>query len=250
MTPAAGGALSAAAEILPLLYILASGYLVHENLLLRLVYREYAGHALYFRVLAFGLLWQYSFAYWKQPPEAGLIVAVVLHFGVAALLNAAFYFRSDWAVGFYRRCFHISEMFFDVHILQAMGSSLNVTVTLDNGKVYIGRVTSVRRQADSKWLTLVPMLSGYRNNRQELHITTKYLDALQVLEILKDRKTRDEENAGQGGAVENGAGQNLSNLSTQDMLITLPVEKVVSLQFFDSDFYAAFNSPDGGGEPE
>ena len=223
MTPAMGGALSAAAEILPLLYILASGYLVHENLLLRLVYREYAGHALYFRVLAFGLLWQYSFAYWKQPPEAGLIAAVVLHFGVAALLRTAFYFRSDWAVGFYRHCFHISEMFFEVHILQAMDGNLKITVTLNNGKVYIGRVTSVRRQADSKWLTLVPMLSGYRNDRQELHITTRYLEALNSLNEGESRR-----------------------LSTQDMLITLPVEKITSLQFFDTRFYATFNPPENG----
>lgn len=212
MMPAAGGALSAAAEIL---CILASGYLIHENLLLRLAYREYSGHALYFRVLVVGLVWQEAFVHFGFSRAAGLVCAVGLYAGTSAALRAVFYFHNNWAIGFYRRYFSVSERLFDSHMLQAMSNHLNVAVTLESGKVYIGKAMSVRRHSDTKWLTLLPMSSGYRDDKQKLRITTDYFDALAT-----------------------------GLLESREMLITLPTERIASLQFFDAGFHEYDNALD------
>ena len=215
MTPAAGGVLSAAAEVLPLLYIFASGYLIHENPLLRLVYRDHTGHALYFRVLVAGLLWQEGGVYFLEySPEKAAFIAFLSYAGGVALLRIVFLWdRAE--IWFYRRSFQISDNFFEIHILQAMKDNTRVMVTLDGGKVYIGLVESIRRYADAKWLALLPMSGGYRDGEKKLRLTTDYFNALA-----------------------NGV------LDKREMLITLPVDKIVSLQFFDAGFYEYGNITD------
>ena len=51
-----------------------------------------------------------------------------------------------------------------------------VMVTLKNGKVYIGRVTISLRPQEDKDFILFPSLSGYRDEKQRLVITTNYDD--------------------------------------------------------------------------
>lgn len=207
--------MSAAAEVLPLLYIFASGYLIHENPLLRLAYREHTGHALYFRVLVAGLLWQEGGVYLLEySPEKAAFAAFLLYAGGTMLLRIVFFSRKA-EVDFYRANFQISDNFFEAHILQAMRDNLRVMVTLDSGKVYMGMVESIRRRADAKWLALLPISGGYRDGEKKLHFTTDYLDALA-----------------------NGV------LDKREMLITLPVDKIVSLQFFDAGFYEYDNALD------
>ena len=48
-----------------------------------------------------------------------------------------------------------------------------VILTLKNGKIYIGRVQSVTPQEDTD-LLLLPSKSGYRDNHQQLMLTTDY----------------------------------------------------------------------------
>ena len=220
MTPATGGVLSAAAEVLPLLYIFASGYLIHENPLLRLAYREYTGHALYFRVLVAGLLWQEGGVYLLEySPEKAALAAFLLYAGGTMLLQIVFFSRKA-EVDFYRKNFQISDNFFEAHILQAMRENLRVMVTLDSGKVYIGMVESIRRRADAKWLALLPIYGGYRDGEKKLRFTTDYFDALA-----------------------NGV------LDKREMLVTMPVDKISSLQFFDAGFHEYDNALDDYRDP-
>ena len=215
MTPATSGALSAAAEVLPLLYIFASGYLIHENPLLRLVYREHTGHALYFRVLVAGLLWQEGGVYLLEySPEKVAFIAFLSYAGGVVIQRMIFLWGKG-EIWFYRRSFQVSDDFFDAHILQAMRDSLQVMVTLDSGKVYMGMVESIRRRADAKWLALVPLSGGYRDGEKKLRFTTDYFDALA-----------------------NGV------LDKREMLVTMPVDKIASLQFFDAGFHEYDKAPD------
>lgn len=92
-----------------------------------------------------------------------------------------------------------------------------IMVTLDGGKVYAGWPASnpltSRRLAneDRRYLTLLPALSGYRDDKQKVHWETEYLDALV-------------------GTEEDGP---LSHLEAEQFEITLPVNRILSIRPFD-----------------
>lgn len=213
-----------------LAFSLASGYLLHEISFWRMWFREHPGHVLYFRVLVAGLIWQVCFgALWDNAlcwpavfphakQAAGLAVALLLCLAANGV-QKNFIAREK----FDRRRLICSGMHFEYHILRALQGNLPIMVTLDNGKIYIGWVGSVRRQADAKWLTLVPAFSGYRDESQRIKIVTDYADAL-----------------------DDGAIRQRSEEGDLNLDVTLPVEKIASLQFFDAEFYNKFNPPENG----
>lgn len=220
---------AAEAAFLPqLAFALACGYLLHEKLSLRKWLREYPGHVLYFRVLVIGLVWvalcgavRSGLGLAEVWRAADLGVALLLRFALTKVQDVIFSRSPQAELQFYRRGFMASEMHFESHILRAIEHNLHIMITMESGKVYIGLVKSVRRRSDARWMTMIPVLSGYRDERLMPHITTDYSDAL-------DR------------ALSQGRDTEL-NLD-----ITLPVEKTASLQFFDADFYRAMNRPAAG----
>jgi hypothetical protein len=49
-------------------------------------------------------------------------------------------------------------------------------MTLKNGKVYVGWVQFLPKPQASPYVTIIPVLSGYRDEKQHLHITTTYIE--------------------------------------------------------------------------
>ncbi len=76
---------------------------------------------------------------------------------------------------FYKEIEETGDSFSHV-MLVAMENRLSVMVTLDSGKVYIGKILQFYTPyKDHDWIQVLPLLSGYRkDNSKELVITTDY----------------------------------------------------------------------------
>lgn len=57
---------------------------------------------------------------------------------------------------------------------QSVNDALFIQITLKNDKVYIGYSEIIPIPQKTNYLTLTPILSGYRDERKQLHITTDY----------------------------------------------------------------------------
>jgi hypothetical protein len=57
---------------------------------------------------------------------------------------------------------------------KSVDDALLIQVTLKNDKVYIGYSEIIPIPQKTNYLTLTPVLSGYRDDKKQLHITTEY----------------------------------------------------------------------------
>ena len=224
---------------------LACGYILHEIRIWRWQFREYAGHILYFRVLVVGLAWlslcelflaiysgeisrSEAFISIAVPFRSFLSVAFPLAlalfvwtaFGLSQYIS--YHIEPDWENKIHLHMLKKSEMLFESHIMQAMITDTPVMVTMDGGKVYIGLVIAVRKNA--KWLSLIPMHSGYRDEKSKLVLETDYLP-------LHEKAARDHSE---------------SNRDHPELKfdVTLPVDKIASLQFFDARYFNLSSADD------
>ena len=94
-----------------------------------------------------------------------------------------------------------------------------VMLTLGNGKVYCGYVDSIPDPArgDKKYINLLPVLSGYRDDEHNVVLTTKYKEIL------------------------NRIPTDLDHLDYDNFTVVLPVRELVSIRLFDPEAYEAFN---------
>lgn len=53
-----------------------------------------------------------------------------------------------------------------------------IQITLKNNKVYIGYSEIIPIPQKTNYLTLTPILSGYRDDKKQLHITTDYFSVI------------------------------------------------------------------------
>ncbi|MFB6306439.1 MAG: hypothetical protein ABEH43_05540, partial [Flavobacteriales bacterium] len=89
----------------------------------------------------------------------------------------------------------ISEVGSELDIL--FSTSFNyeeqVMITLENNKVYIGYVLELPIPSVSNYIRLMPLLSGYRDQKdKKLHLTTKYIEAYKEYESFKSNYEDDE----------------------------------------------------------
>ena len=229
---------------------LACGYILHEAGIWRWHFREYANHILYFRVLVIGLAWlplcglflavlgeifrPEAFIMWTTAPFRSflsVIFPLALALFVWTASGLAQYISShakpDWENKMHLGMLKKSEMLFETHIMQAMITDTPVMVTMDGGKVYIGLVIAVRKNA--KWLSLIPMRSGYRDEKSKLVLETDYLP-------LHEKAARD---------------RSESNRDRPELKfdVTLPVDKIASLQFFDARYFNLSSDDDDEKQP-
>ena len=214
---------------------LACGYILHEIRIWRWQFREYAGHILYFRVLVVGLAWLLflgeisrseafmsitapfrSFFSMAFPLALALFVWTAL--GLAQYISSRI--KPDRENKIHLHMLKKSEMLFETHIMQAVITGTPVMVTMDGGKVYIGSVIAVRKNA--KWLSLIPMRSGYRDEKSKLVLETDYLPLHE--EAARDRPELKFD-------------------------VTLPVDKIASLQFFDARYFNPSSDDDDEKQP-
>ena len=219
---------------------LACGYILHEAGIWRWQLREYAGHILYFRVLVVGLAWlplcelllavldemfrPEAFIMWTTAPFRSFLSVVfplalaLILFGIVQYISS--HIKPDWENKMNLRMLKKSEMLFESHIMQAVITGTPVMVTMDGGKVYIGLVIAVRKNA--KWLSLIPMRSGYRDEKSKLVLDTDYLP-------FHEKTARDHPEL--------------------KFDVTLPVDKIASLQFFDARYFNLSSDDDDEKQP-
>jgi len=205
--------------------VLVSGYLVHEVHWWRGRAREYAGYILYFRVAILGImsvivvLTLHRMLPTLKPPWMifpgnerinFLLVVFLLALALNMLSKATHVFYADkkLALRAELRRLENAQKFLEAHIFRVMMDSAKLMVTMDSGKVYVGSVFRSSAESGGKWLRLYPTLSGQRNPQTgEVNFTQNYA-------IL------------QGGRA-----------TTDAFLVTLSIDKIVSVQNFDIDLY-------------
>lgn len=106
------------------------------------------------------------------------------------------------------------------HVLER---GLSLAVTLDSGKVYVGApIKSSTLDEEKKWLAIFPLVSGARDEKGRLEITTKYLPVYEKMLLdLTPEKAR---------------------VALQDFQVALPISKIASFQVFDLETYNKFRS--------
>lgn len=74
---------------------------------------------------------------------------------------------------------------------QSVDEALFIQVTLKNDKVYIGYSEIIPIPQKTNYLTLTPILSGYRDDKKQLHITTDYFKVVdEFLQGLDNEETK------------------------------------------------------------
>lgn len=154
----------------------------------------------------------------KEPRNAGgqsaflaiCLFSVLLGRVSPLLVNVIFKTRQEdalWAAA--------SENELEEFLLDALARLKSVAITLTSGKVYVGYVlTTPEPRTDRRVIALLPLMSGYRQEAGGKVVFTTYYDQFY-------------------------RGEN--DLGTDDFKLVLPIDKMVSLSFFDVAVYARFN---------
>jgi hypothetical protein len=95
-----------------------------------------------------------------------------------------------------------------------------IQITLKSDKVYIGWVGVLPEPSQCLYIQLIPLLSGYRDDKKELIITTDYSQVYS--EYIRK-------------------GQ-IKNIDELEMNLVLPVNEIVSASRFDFDIFERFQS--------
>jgi hypothetical protein len=108
-------------------------------------------------------------------------------------------------------------------LVRAIRRTKPVSVTLKSGKAYIGFVTgNFNPSFDRRFISLLPLQSGFRNEQHALVINTDYA---RVYERINEEGRPEPE---------------LDELM-KDFIIVLPVGEIQSVNIFDRDAYRLFN---------
>lgn len=107
---------------------------------------------------------------------------------------------------------------FEALLVRATIENMTVMVTMEDGKVYVGWVfeTSDPSKRERKYFSIIPLMSGYRNNDGSVAFTTYY-------EKVYDK-----------------AEKQLRHLSMEHFTIVLPVARLASARMFDPVAYNMF----------
>jgi hypothetical protein len=100
----------------------------------------------------------------------------------------------------------------ELMLIEATQSTQQVMVTLTTGKVYVGFVLGTADpKKDRKVIELLPLMSGYRDEKQKVTFTTFYDELIRGESVDED-----------------------------DLRLVVMLDKVQSLSYFDSETYAKF----------
>lgn len=164
----------------------------------------------------------------KEPKNAGAQAAFLL----ACVLSVFLGRFSPWLLNLAFKSRHEEALWeaaaedeLEQFLLEALALFKTIAVTLTSGKVYVGYVlTTPEPRTDRRVITLLPLMSGYRQDEGGKVVFTTFYDQFY------------REDADPG-------------MDSEDFKLLLPIDKMSSLSFFDVAVYAAFNvgTPD---EPE
>ena len=103
---------------------------------------------------------------------------------------------------------------FEKLVLRSFDTNLPILLTLKTGQVYAGwAVRAPNPVQERKFLRILPLLSGYRDNHdRQVHFTTHYYDALHN---------------------SNEDSSDLSHLELQDFEAVIPLDQIINAHLFD-----------------
>ncbi len=90
-----------------------------------------------------------------------------------------------------------------------------ISITLDTTKVYVGWVVAIPKPSNSSYITLLPVLSGYRDSDQKINFNTEYYDV--YAKLLKEKSK-----------------MNINDLGFQ---LVISTDQIVSANLFDIQIY-------------
>lgn len=189
-----------------------------------------SGHKLYFRAAFYGFFlfllvyavvaaWTPGLGSGGEVPDARTMgwIAALLVIPMAMLLGGTLDLASRLCRNFLvLRAVQGDD--FERLITQAALDVRPVGVTLKSGKVYIGAVQTgvdVHLGGGRTHISLVPILSGYRDRKKQVRLTTRYSDAYR----------------GQDDALE----------VRNDLLLVLPVTEIETISNFDMRVWSRFH---------
>lgn len=105
---------------------------------------------------------------------------------------------------------------------QSVDEALFIQITLKNDKVYIGYSEIIPIPQKTNYLTLTPILSGYRDDKKQLHITTDYFKVVEEFIEKLDNK-------------EKSVTLNTDVIIKQDEILTASI--------YEQDIFDKFNKP-------
>jgi hypothetical protein len=108
---------------------------------------------------------------------------------------------------------------FELITADAFKEDFLLLFTLNNGKIYIGWVKELPIPSVSKYLRIIPAISGYRNEMKEVKLTTHYLNVYANL-------------------IRNG---NIKSVKDVNFDIVLDIDAIISVSYFDPSLYSVFN---------
>ena len=203
---------------LGVLSIFACGYIIHDAPICRFLWARASGYVLYFRIIVIGLLlvacltlllqiWSPLLFGWRPTPEdaplGGFFIAIVLRGFLAAITLLTGKLNPAWKHKLNQNNLDGNEL--AEFLNERAYKEEMIVVVLENGEIYGGWSMEVLKNEDGKWLGIAPIWRGFRNAAFAISVTTKYSDT--------------------------------SPTAHERMLIA--VEKIVSVQPFDTEVFAA-----------
>lgn len=108
---------------------------------------------------------------------------------------------------------------FELQLKSSFTDNKLLLFTLNNGKIYIAWVKELPIPSVSKYVRIIPIISGYRDDQKNVVFTTHYLSVYG--EYIKDGKVK-----------------SIAELNTD---VILNSDDIITVSFFDSEMYKVFN---------
>ena len=216
-----------------ILPIVVSGYALYGTMVLSRFWAEPAENQRYFRMLLCGYLWillispmfmPYLNAFITNPESMDVenLVKTVLAIGVRMLLDGIYILlrsvkciNQDYYRGWLRNKLMERKLYNYLKSLEL------VMVNLKNDKVYIGFILDFDLP-EVNWIGIAPIMSGYRDEKKRLQLTTNYHQGIKNMIKNLDKK---------------------SDESIVDVSILIPSKEIVTLQNYNPHLYKAINTP-------
>ena len=215
-----------------ILPIVVSGYVLYGTMVVSRLWAEPTENQRYFRMLLCGYLWillispmfmPYLNAFITNPESMDVenLVKTVLAIGLRILLDGIYKLlrvakciNKDYYRGWLRNKWMERKLYNYSKSLEL------VIVDLKNDKVYIGFILDFELP-EVNWIDIVPLRSGYRDEKKRLQLTTDY-------------------HRGIKNVIENLGNESDESIVNVSMLI--PSKEIVTLQNYNPHLYKAINT--------
>ncbi len=152
----------------------------------------------------------------KYPFAGTSLMVLLLAIGVTELSNWLFFDKKKRII----KAIKSIGNEFELLLNSSFTENKLLLFTLNNGKVYIAWVKELPIPSVSKYIRIIPIISGYRDEQKNVIFTTHYLSVY-------------------GEYIREGKVKSIEELDTDLILNT---DDIVTVSFFDIDMYAVFNA--------